>query len=83
MKEYREKKLPAQRWTVISAPDDDALDMAVALGVRYKPLPDGEFSHSNLVFVLDDEGRPILRQEGLGNSPDEAVAALRALAARG
>jgi hypothetical protein len=34
--------------------------------VRYKQAPDGGFAHSNLITVLDGEGRIAERFEGLG-----------------
>ncbi len=73
-----EKNLPAPDWTLLAADDDATLELAVALGVRYKPLAGGDFAHSNVVFVLDCNGTPAHRQEGLGVAPAEAVTALRA-----
>ncbi len=72
-----EKNLPAPDWTLLAADDDATLELAVALGVRYKALADGDFAHSNVVFVFDCGGAPVHRQEGLGIAPDEAVGALR------
>lgn len=72
-----EKRLPAPDWTLLAADDDTVLELAVALGIRYKPLAGGDFAHSNVVFVLACDGTPVHRQEGLGIAPDDAVAALR------
>ncbi|MGI9305858.1 MAG: SCO family protein [Gammaproteobacteria bacterium] len=78
MGRYKKKNLPANGWTVISSDEDGALEFAAALGVRYKPVSGGDFAHSNIVVILDGEGREIFRQSGLGNSPGKAIAALRA-----
>ncbi len=72
-----EKNLPAPDWTLLAANDDATLELAVALGVRYKPLAGGDFAHSNIVFVLDCFGAPVHRQEGLGTAPDAALSAVR------
>ena len=64
-----EKNLPAPDWTLLAANDDATLELAVALGVRYKPLAGGDFAHSNIVFVLDCGGTPMHRQEASAPAP--------------
>lgn len=79
---YREQRdLLGDNWVTLRAPDATVRELAVVLGVRYKKAGE-DFAHSNLVIVLDEEGVPRLRQEGLNNPPDRAVAALREIAAR-
>ena len=72
-----EQNLPAADWTLLAADDYATLELAVALGVRYKPLTGGDFAHSNVVFVLDCGGTPSHRQEGLGIAPEDAATAVR------
>ena len=72
-----DQSLPAPDWTLLAADDDATLELAVVLGVRYKPLTEGDFAHSNLVFILDCNGTPTHRQEGLGNPPDDATKVIR------
>ena len=50
--------------------------LAALLGVQYRDLGDGTFAHSNVVTVLDGEGVPTARLEGLGADVEPAVAAL-------
>ncbi len=64
-------------WMVLTSESDDApLELAVALGVRYKKTPDGEFAHSNIITVLDGEGVPSYQMVGLDRPTEEAVAAV-------
>ena len=54
------------RWLLTSAKnDDDARTLAAALGVTYAKLPNGQFSHSSVLVLLDEEGRPLVRVEGV------------------
>jgi protein SCO1/2 len=67
---------PAWRFAVGEAHATRAL--AALLGVRYRPAGDGMFSHTNLIAVLDADGRVAYRVEGLGMPVDGAVDAVAA-----
>jgi protein SCO1/2 len=73
-----EKGLDRERWSFLTADERAVRRLAAALGVRYRPDGQGGFAHTNLITVLDGEGVPIARLEGLGSGPDAAVAALAA-----
>ena len=62
----REQELDPARWTLLHGDAESVAGWAAALGVRYKPAPGGGFAHSNLITVLDREGRAVERFEGLG-----------------
>lgn len=59
-----EHGLDPARWALASAPDHDVHDLADALGITYRPLPEGGFAHTSVVVALDREGRMIARAEG-------------------
>jgi len=44
------------RWTIALAKPGDVRLLAAALGIRYRPLPDGTFNHSAVISILDNEG---------------------------
>lgn len=73
-----EKGLDRERWSFLTADDRAVRRLAAALGVRYRPDGQGGFAHTNLITVLDGDGVPVARLEGLGLGPDAAVAALAA-----
>lgn len=56
--------LDPARWTLAAAGEDDARTLAAALGISYRALPGGGFSHTSVITALDREGRPIARAEG-------------------
>jgi len=64
--------LDPARWTLAAASDDDARELAEALGISYRALPGGGFAHSSVITALDREGRPVARAEG----PDADLSAI-------
>ena len=73
LKKYRQtRNLDPNRWMFLSAPNDGtARELAVVLGISYKQLEDGEFSHSNVISLLDKQGVIKAKVESLSgnNSP--------------
>lgn len=45
------------RWTFARVDESGVRKLAAVLNVQYRKLPDGEFNHSTVITVLDDEGR--------------------------
>jgi protein SCO1/2 len=48
--------IDGDRWLLGRASGDAVRDIAAALGIRYRPLPDGSFSHSATIILLDADG---------------------------
>lgn len=60
------RKLDESRWTFLSADKDTTVrELAVVLGISYKSLGDGEFSHSNVIALLNRDGAVVSRIESL------------------
>ena len=50
--------LDPARWDLLRGSEDDLLELAVALGVRFDRLPNGvDFAHSYLIVVIGPDGR--------------------------
>jgi protein SCO1/2 len=80
---YRQREqLSAQRWTLLHGRPDDLLELAALLGVKYKQDTRGQFSHSNIITVLDREGEVVHQQVGLNRGIDETVTIVQRLADR-
>lgn len=69
---YKENKL-GKEWTLLTGDDESVMELAAVLGVKYKAMGKTDYSHSNLITVLDPGGEIVHRQEGLGTSPEETV----------
>ncbi|MBX3690042.1 SCO family protein [Dokdonella sp.] len=75
------RHVDSPHWHLMRAPASDVRRIAAVLGVQYKQLEDGEFSHSSALVLLDAQGRILARSEKLGEADPEFVGAVqRALA---
>lgn len=61
----KKMKLYKKNWTLLTGSDDTALELAAVLGVKYKRTGNGDFSHSNIISILDSEGVLKHQQTGL------------------
>lgn len=72
------RKLDTTRWALASPRPDAVRGVAGVLGVRYRALADGQFSHSNGLVLLDRQGRIVARTGRIGSDLDPAfIAAVR------
>lgn len=63
---YSEKMgLEEGSWNLLTGTPDDILEIAALLGVRYQKMPDGEFAHSNIITILNEEGVIVHQQNGI------------------
>lgn len=68
------------KWLFLSADSDsDARKLSVALGISYKSTGDGDFAHSNIITLLDKEGRVVSVIDGLQSSTNNLVEAAKKL----
>ena len=72
--------LDLKRWTLLRAGDDDARELAAALGLGYRPNGQGGFDHAAVISVLDEKGEIVFQQRGAQASSDELLAKLHSLA---
>lgn len=69
--EYEQLNIP--NWHFMTSESANVRSLAMMLGVQYTKKSDGHFAHTNLVTVLDKQGRIAKRVEGL-NQPMEKAA---------
>ncbi|KFL36636.1 SCO family protein [Arenimonas donghaensis] len=76
---FDKRRLPGDRWTLARTEAGGVRRLAAVLGIRYRPLADGEFNHTSALVLLDAEGRVLARTETLGSVTDPAfLAAVKA-----
>lgn len=66
------RRLDLTRWTLAQPRPGDVRALAGVLGVRYRPLADGEINHTGQLVLLDAEGRIVARSPKTGGSVDPA-----------
>jgi protein SCO1/2 len=78
---FRKSRAIPESWTLLTAKPDDILELAMLLGVKFKKDASSQFSHSNVITVLDGKGQIVLQQNGLNNDPAEIASTLKRLLA--
>jgi protein SCO1/2 len=69
------------RWKLASAPEDQVRELAAVLGIQYRRLPDGSFSHTSSIVLLDRAGVIDSRLDDTSEPVEPLVARARAIAA--
>ena len=65
--------------TLLHGSDDDVLELAALLGVKYKQEANGQFAHSNIITVVNADGEIVHQLTGLGQEVNETVRKLERL----
>lgn len=76
-----ENGLDEERWTLLNGGQGDVLEAAALLGVKYKPVSDTDFVHSNMITVLNKKGEIAHQRKQLTNQHAETVNTIEMLAA--
>lgn len=71
-------QLDQSRWRFLRGSNSDIRVLANVLGVRFRRLDNGQFSHSNILTLLNSKGEILHQVEGLNQPPGELVSHLRA-----
>lgn len=70
------RKLPSN-WGLYTSDASAVAELAAALGVRYKRLPNGDFIHSNVIYYLNKEGEVTARKEGINTPRTDFIKQIR------
>ena len=70
--------LHAPLWTLLNGRERDVRTLATLLGVRYKRETNGQYSHANVIILLDAGGEIVHRQDRLDADAAETAEAIRA-----
>jgi protein SCO1/2 len=73
---YRERSQLDDAWTLLRGDDDSVQELAMLLGVKYKQDARGQFSHSNLITVLNPAGEIAHQRAGLQGEIGDAARAV-------
>ncbi len=79
LKKYQaERKLSPDKWKFLSAEtEEDARKLSVTLGISYKDIGDGDFSHSNLITLLDPSGKILASINSLNANTEPLIKGLQ------
>ncbi len=65
LKYAKEKNLDSSRWSLLTAGNDEVMELAMMLGFKYTRNDNGGFTHTNLISFLNRSGEIIHQNEGL------------------
>jgi protein SCO1/2 len=69
----------ADNWHFLHGQSADIRSLAALLGIRYRQNDEGNFDHSNVLTLLDQQGRIVWRTEGLRQDPTAGINAAKQL----
>jgi len=76
---YIKKHKLDEHWILLTSSDLEVRKVAGVLGVNYKKTPDGGFSHSNVIALLDKGGVLITKMERLNQDTSMVTEKLKLL----
>ncbi len=82
LKEYAATMHLDKNWTLLHGSEDAVRTLSVLLGVQFEKDANGDFSHSNLISLLDKQGVFEYQKEGLEADHEETLNRLKKLIAQ-
>ncbi|MDZ7716822.1 MAG: SCO family protein [Balneolaceae bacterium] len=73
LKFAEENELNDEQWTLLNGETGDILELSALLGVKYKKISETDFTHSNMITVLNREGEIVHQRKQLGNQPTDII----------
>jgi len=70
---FDEKKLNKDLWNLYKTSKDETLRIALTVGIKYKKEKNNEYTHSNLIIVLDKNGVIKMHHQGLDKNYTELM----------
>ncbi|WP_291865909.1 SCO family protein [Maribacter sp.] len=74
-----ENQMDEEHWTFLQGTKDGVREFANVLAMKYKQISPIDFSHSNIISVLNAKGELIHQQEGLGVDNKETILKIKEL----
>lgn len=66
-----------ENWTLLHGDENAVRTLSVLLNVQFAKDAEGNFSHSNIISLLDKKGVLVFQKEGLGTDQNETIRAIR------
>ena len=79
LREYRREMKLDRHWKLLRGSAEDVRELAAVLGFNYEQIESGQFAHSNLVTVLDQQGEIVHQQNDFAGNTTAVVEAIRQL----
>ncbi len=77
LKKYKKKRGLSDQWILLNGDAKKVRKLAVTLGVSYKPDGQGDFSHSNVISLIDKKGIVVNQIMDLGKPTEPLTKKLK------
>lgn len=74
---FRKQRSLGDEWQLLRGQSEDVLELAALLGVKFKLESSGQYAHSNIISVLNEEGEIVHQQVGLNIDPSATIAVVQ------
>lgn len=71
-----ENNLSDNKWTLLNGDEGDILEIAALLGVKYKRISNTDFTHSNMITVLNKDGVVTYQRKKLKDQQEQIIKAI-------
>lgn len=68
-----------ENWTLLHGSENAIRTLSVLLNVQFQKNAEGNFSHSNIISVLDKNGVLVFQKEGIDADPAETISTIKQL----
>ena len=79
LKKFANKSGLDENWTLLHGDETAVRTLSVLLNVQFEKNAEGNFSHSNIISVLDKTGTLLFQKEGLGADAAEIIRTIKVL----
>lgn len=69
----KRKNLDLNRWALLTGKNDDILEIAALLGFKFRKEANGDFSHTNMITLLNEKGEISFQLIGLNQDVKEII----------
>ena len=77
LKKYANSMGLDENWTLLHGDENIVRTLSVLLNVQFAKDAEGNFSHSNIISVLDKKGVLVFQKEGLDDDAAETIGAIK------
>ena len=78
----QQRQLNLSHWSLLTGTAEDVRSLAMVLDIKYQNVADNEVNHSNLITVLDQQGRIQFQDLGLLSNASKTAEQLNNMAAQ-
>ena len=73
LKQFAHDMALDSNWTLLSGDEEEVRELSMLLDVNFEKVENGDFNHTVIITILDQNGIIVYRHEGLAIEPREEI----------